>query len=458
MTTADLDRSKQPEPGAIRDYQVPAVHSATLPNGLRSLVCRAGDIPLVTAHAVIDAGASTEQPEYGGISNLTANALESGTGRYPGHALAWALEELGLELTAWTTWDAIHVRITATAKRIEAALGLFAEIIRNPVFPESEVERLRDEQLGDIMQRRTDPRVLADDMTTRFVYAEGSTYKRPIVGMASTVRAFTAADTRTFHASRFVPANVAILLTGDIDAARGHELVKSAFGDWTGTAGPVAPTRNTQADSRTVIHMIDRPGSVQTELRMAHVGVAHSHPDHFTLAVMNAVLGGTFTSRLNLNLREKNGFTYGVRSAFTMRRDAGPFAIQTAVGTDVTVRALEEAFKETRAFVAGGVTEEEVANARDYLAGVFPLQMQSTEEIASRLAEIAVYGLPDDYFQDYRERILAVTAADVNRAAPAHIRPDEMTVIVVGDATALRAGIEALGLGEIRNEEVPGDG
>lgn len=452
-----LDRSKQPEPAAIRDYQVPAVHSATLSNGLRSLVCRAGDIPLVTAHAIIDAGAATEHPDRGGVSELTANALYAGTKSRPGSDLAWALEELGLELASWTTWDAIHVRVTATAERIEAALGLLGDIIRNPAFAESEVERLRDEQLGDIMQRKTDPRALADDMTTRFVYADGSTYKRPIVGEAGTVRSFTADDAREFHAARFRPANSAILLVGDIDAARGHELVKSVFGDWAGAPAHAVAITSEQADDKVVVHLIDRPGSVQSELRMAHVGVAQSHPDHFTLLVMNAILGGTFTSRLNLNLREKNGFTYGVRSGFGMRRDAGPFVIQTAVGTDVTIRALEEALKETRSFVADGVTEDEVANARDYLAGVFPLQMQSTEEVALRLAEIVVYDLPDDYFQDYRERILAVTPAAVNAAAPVHIRTDRMAVVVVGDATVLRAGIETLGLGEIRNEEVPTD-
>jgi zinc protease len=447
--SSTLDRSKEPAPGPIRDYEFPAVHSRTLPNGVRSVICKAGDIPLVTAHIIIDAGVATEAASQSGIANLTANLLESGTPTLAGTELAWRLEELGLELTAWATWDAAHVRVTAIRDRIKPALELVADIIRNPAFPEQEVARIRDEQLAEIIQRNTEPRALADDSVGRFVFDANSTYARNIHGDPAIVAKLERADALAFHRARYQPDAVSVILVGDVDDAAGHDLVASAFGDWKGHATAAAPLTNNAIARKTTVHVIDRPGSVQSELRIAHGGVARTHPDYFSIAVLNALFGGAFTSRLNLSLREKHGFTYGVRTSFTMRREAGPFVISTAVGTDVTARALEEAFRETRRMLQDGVTDEEVANARDYLAGVFPLQLQSTEEIATRLSEIVVYGLPDDYFQDYRKRILAVDREAVEKAARTHIRPDNMAVIVVGDATVLKDGLEKSAVGEV---------
>ena len=448
-----LDRSKEPAPGAIRDYEFPAVHSRTLDNGVRSVICRAGDIPLITAHVIIDAGAAAEPAARCGVAYLTANVLEGGTTTRSGTELAWNLEELGLELSSWATWDATHVRVTATTDRIEPALALLADVIRNPAFPTAEVERLREEQLAEIMQRRTDPRAFADDTIGRFVYDGESTYRRNVHGGASVVAALDDADVRAFHQARYQPDTVAVVLAGDVDEARGHSLVASAFGDWRGRSAAPAPFVLMPADAPTTIHVLDRPGSVQSEVRVAHVGVARKHPEHFTLTVLNALFGGAFTSRLNLNLREKNGFTYGVRSAFAARREPGPFMISTACGTDVTGRALEESFVELNKLLAEGITDEEVVNARDYLAGVFPLQLQSTEELAAKISEIVVFDLPDDYFQHYRRRILDVHRDAVEKAARTFIHPDRMAIAIVGDASKLQVDLEKSGVGSVVVEE-----
>jgi predicted Zn-dependent peptidase len=320
--------------------------------------------------------------------------------------------------------------------------------VRSPAFPQHEVERLREEQRAEIMQRSTEPRALADDMAVRFIYAPGSTYQRPAHGDEAHVAALTADDVKQFHNARYQPDTTSVMLVGDIDFARGHQLVRDAFGDWSGHASPENKPSNAPGEPRTV-HVVDRPGSVQSELRIGHVGVERNHPDHFALLVANSILGGAFTSRLNMNLREKQGFTYGVRSAFGYRRSAGPFVISTAVGTDVTARALEEAFKELRLLLADGVTDEETANARNYIAGVLPLQLQSTEELASKLAEIIVYDLPDDYFQDYRRHILAIDRGAAEAAARKHIRLEDMVTIVTGDASKIRDDIDKLGIGTI---------
>ncbi|MEO5510184.1 MAG: pitrilysin family protein [Longimicrobiales bacterium] len=447
MTSAE--RVNEPPPGPIRDYHFPEVNSRTLDNCVRSVVCTAGDLPLVTAHVIVNAGAATESANQAGLALLTANSLEGGTTNRSGTQLAWDLEELGLELTTWTTWDATHVRVTTITDRIEGALALLADIVRNPAFPEGEVERIRDEQLAEIIQRGTEPRALADDMASRSIFAEGSPYRRSTYGEPDVLRCLTAVDATAFHHARMSPDATSVLLVGDVEASRGHDLVMRAFGDWGGKAAPVPQVEVRPGVHETSIRLIDRPGSVQSEVRIGHIGVPRTHPDHITLLVLNAILGGSFTSRLNLSLREKHGFTYGARSAFAARRHAGPFMISTAVGTDVTSRAVEEAFNEVHALLRDGPTDDEIANARNFLAGVFPLQLQSTEEIAERISDIVVYDLPIDYFQHYRADLLRVDSTSVRQAASLHIRPEEMAVVIVGDAAALRPTLEQLGIGKV---------
>jgi zinc protease len=202
------------------------------------------------------------------------------------------------------------------------------------------------------------------------------------------------------------------------------------------------------------IFIVDRPEAVQSEIRIGDVGVARDHEDYFPLLVMNTVLGGAFTSRLNMNLREKHGFTYGARSGFAFRRRPGPFVVQTAVATEVTARAVEEAYREMAILRDEGATTQEVEAARDYLRGIMPLELQTTDQLASRLADLVIFDLPDDYFQQYRDRIAAVTPADLQRVARAHLRLDRLAIIVIGDAKEIAAPLEKLGLGEVQIHEV----
>jgi zinc protease len=200
---------------------------------------------------------------------------------------------------------------------------------------------------------------------------------------------------------------------------------------------------------KTTVFIVDRPGAVQSEIRLGHVGVDRHHPDYFPLLVMNTILGGAFTSRLNMNLRERHGFTYGARSGFALRRKPGPFTVDVAVATDVTARAMEEALREIQGLRDSGPTDLELDNARDYLRGVLPLRLQTTAALAARIAEIVVFDLPTDYFRHYRDRIGEVTREDVHRVAREAIRPDALAVVVVGDASHVETPIRELGLGPI---------
>ena len=223
----------------------------------------------------------------------------------------------------------------------------------------------------------------------------------------------------------------------------------TGLGDWRGGAEAVAPPEVRPRVERTTIVLLDRPGSVQSEIRVGHVGVERTTPDYFAVTVMNSILGGTFSSRLNMNLRERLGYTYGASSTFAMRRQPGPFSMSTGVQTEVTAHAVSETLRALRAMQEAEVTAAELDDARNYLAGVFPLGLQTTDGVSGKLSTIATYGLPDDYYEHYRERLLAVTAADVLQAARERLWPDRAAVVISGDAEKIRAELEALDLGPV---------
>jgi zinc protease len=444
-----LDRTSPPAPAPIRTFRFPRVERRALVCGATLYSAQRGDLPLATVRAVIDAGAASERPGEEGLAWLTASALEGGTAKRSGEALAWELERLGAELETFATWDALNVELTTRADRLPDALTLLAEIVRAPAFPAHEVERLRNEQLAEILRRSTEPRGLADDAAVRCIYAEHATYARPIIGDEARVQSFDSDAAAAFHQRRFTPGNTAIVVAGAVTVDEALSEVERAFGDWRGESRPApAPTTDPRVE-RTTIFLVDRPSAVQSELRLGHVGVPRDHPDYYALLVLNTIVAGAFTSRLNMTLREKHGFTYGVRSQFAFRRAAGPFIIQTAVASDVTARAVQETLRELNAMRDSGPTAAEVRTARDYLAGTLPLEMQTTEHIAARIAELHTFQLDTDYFEHWRERIGAVERDAVERVAREHLHLDRLSIVVVGNAADIEDDLVALAVGDV---------
>jgi zinc protease len=413
------------------------------------LSARTNGFPVVTLGLLLPAGGVHEPAEASGLASLTSSLLESGAGSRSAAEIADTLELLGVQLGVSTGWDVTQVELTGLRSQMESAVDVLSDLVRAPTFPQSEVDRIRAEQLAGILQRRAEPRGLANEMANRWIFSADSTFARPLDGTAASVEGLTRQDILAFHASRYTPEGASIVVAGELDRDQALELAERAFGSWSGgvAEGPRLKAEPRSRERQLVI--VDRPGAVQSEIRVGQVGLPRSTPDFFPVLVMNAILGGAFTSRLNLNLRERQGFTYGVSSSFAMRRNRGPFAVSTAVQTEVTAAALTEIMKEVDGIHAGPVRPEEVEDARNYLAGIFPLRLQTTDGVASRLAELALYGLPDDYFDSYRDRILAVTVADVERVAREHLRPKEMAAVIVGDASKIRDSLEALGVATI---------
>jgi zinc protease len=404
---------------------------------------------LVTLSVALDAGEALLPSGSGGLAVLSGEGLEGGTAHRTGPELAEALERIGAGLSVRTSWNSTNASLTCLAEKMEEAGSLLAETLLESAFPIPEIDRLRSQRMAAIRQRRKDPSSLADDAAAHFFYALTSPYHRPLAGTLASVENLGSNEIREFVERRYRPSGSSLMVVGDVEMSEVERLALRWFGHWSGPpsediAVEVAPRYR---ERRVVV--VDRPGSVQSEIRIGQVGLPRSTPLFFALKVFNTILGGAFTSRLMLNLREKRGFTYGVRSGFSFRKASGPFTISTAVATEVTAAAVGEAVGELEVILLDGPTREEVERARDYMAGVFPLHLETTGQIASRLVELHVFDLPDDYFSTYRDQIRAVTPEAALTAARASLDLDSMVAVVVGDADRVRGPLEDLGFGPV---------
>jgi zinc protease len=450
-----FDRASPPQRGAIRDFDFPAVERRALASGLDLRVVRLPRLPVVSVRLFMRSGEDALPVARAGLAVLTADALEGGTKKRSGSELAEALEGIGARFGSSGGWEGTSVDVYCMADRLPRALALLAEAVREPSFPDAEVERAREQQLAELRQRLMDPGALADDVALARYFAQGVPYARPVEGTVASLAPVTRADLASFAEAGYRPAGGGLVVAGDVDAAEVASMAEEHLADWRGSPATTASFTVSPAAGERRTLVVHRPGSVQSEIRVGHVGVERTTPDYFPLSIANMVLGGTFSSRLNLNLRERHGFTYGVRSRFSFRSRPGPFEISTAVGNDVTALAVREIFTELEAFAERGPTPDEVAAARDFAAGVFGLQLETAGQIASRVTQLVIYGLPDSYFDDYRGRLRAVTAGDAAEAAKRHMRPADAQVVVVGDADVVTAPLEALDVGsvEVRREQ-----
>ena len=442
-------RTDAPPPGAIRPYAFPAVERGRLDNGMEVRVVHKLPFPIVTAMVVIRAGETAAPEGRGGLAVLTADALEGGTVHLGSRQLAKELEAIGASFGVSAGWDSTTAALSCMADHLPGALPLLADMVRSPAFTASDFDRYRAQRLASAAHRSMDPGSLAADAHARFVFGEGDTYARPLAGTSSSLGGLGPVDAHAFAGSRYGPSQAALVVAGDIEPTDALALAERSFGGWSRDIDPVPEATVSAHRPGRSVHLIHRPGSVQSEIRVGHVGVARSVEDYIPLMVLNLILGGSFSSRLNLNLRERNGFTYGVRSSFATRRGKGPFVVSTSVENAVTGAATEEIFREIEGIVQEGPTGEEVEAATSYLAGIFPLRLETTGQIASRMAGMVVYDLPGDYYHTYRDRVRRVTREQAAESARRHIRPDALCTVVVGDADAVAGPLEALGIGTV---------
>jgi predicted Zn-dependent peptidase len=445
------DRSQPPSLGPAPRLMLPAIEKRELGNGLDVWFVEAHEVPLVQVNLVVHAGSGDDPADAFGLANLTAAMLDEGAGSRDALEIADEVEFLGAELSATSSFDASAVRLNVPVRALTPALSIMADVALRPTFPEEELERLREERLTALLQARDDPAAVAAAAFPRVVYGGAHRYGTSAIGTTATISAFTRRQLAEFHAGRYRPESATLIVVGDVTAADVLPLLEDAFGDWAAAqrasprvALPAAPRQRARE-----LTIVDMPGAEQSAIRVGTVGVARSTPDYFPLQVLNTVLGGSFTSRLNQNLREEHGYAYGASSRFDMRLAPGPFVAAANVQTDKTAESVREILNELAA-IRMPISADELAKAKNYLALGFPGAFETIEDLAARIEELAIYGLPDRYYTEYTAAVGAVTAAAAERVATTHIEPESLAVVVVGDRTRIEGGLRALGLGPLR--------
>jgi zinc protease len=412
-------------------------------------------LPVATAALLVPAGAEAERAAEAGLAGLTATALLEGTRLRDASAQAAAFEQLGGEASSDIEWTHAACGTTVMSTRLEATLALLAETVQAPALPATGIARLRHERRAERLQQQTEPRGLADDLLLASCFHASDRLSRPLMGDTDGVSACTDAMVRDFHATRYVPRGSVLLMAGDLDTAAVLRQVEAGFAGWSGPGVPTGVPRVGDAPAGRV-RILHRPEAPQSEVRVGHASVSRSHPDFHALAVMNAILGGLFNSRINMNLRERHAYTYGAFSSFDWRRGTSVFSASTAVQSQVTGPAVREILHEVQRMREENVHDDELSLAVDYLTGVFPLRFETTAAIADALAMRIGFGLDAAYYDTYRDRMRAVDVAAVRRVAETHLRPELLQVVVVGDATVVEPALAALSLGAV--ERVPSTG
>jgi zinc protease len=431
------DRAAPPEPGPVPSLKVPPIQKRSLKNGLPVWIVEMHEVPVVDLTVIVKSGASSDPADRFGVASFTAAMLDEGAGTRDALALADAIELLGATLTTSGGFDASTIHLHSLASKFDAALPLAADVVRRPTFPQADFDRLKAERLTGLLQARDNAQQLASNAFARILFGTQHRYGTSATGTEATNRAMTVADLKQFYAGHYRPQNAHLLVVGDVTPESVMPRLERAFGTWAG-AGPVARAvlPPVPAPTSRRIFLLDKPGAPQSQIRMGTIGVARSTPDFHVLDVLNTMLGGSFTSRLNMNLREAHGYAYGAGSRFDMRLAPGPFFAAAGVQTDKTAESLTEFFKELDGMQAP-VPEDELARARNLEALSFPASFETTTDMAGQLAELVVYDLPESFFNDYVPKIQAVTAADVQRVASQRLKTQSLVVVVVGDLSKI---------------------
>jgi predicted Zn-dependent peptidase len=413
------------------------------------------ELPVVNFIMLVGSGPETDPLDKLGLSTLTAALLDEGTGSRDALAIADQAAFLGATLSSSSGWDASRVSLQTIATQMDSALALFADVILRPSFPEAELERIRRERLTAIIQQQDSPQRVADVAFARVVFGEGHPYGRQQIGTAATVSSVSREDIQNYYRAHYRPNNSTLIIVGDFKPADMEKRLGSLFGVWE--RGEVQRPTFVHPPPRTgtSIYIVDKPGTPQSSVRIGHVGTSRSTPDYFGLLIANTMLGGSFTSRLNMNLREAKGFTYGAFSSFDMRKTEGPFVTQAEVVSAKTDSAVLEFMKELNG-IRDTAPAAEVDKARQYLQLQLPDAFETPADIAGRLVSVALHGLPLDYYNSYAQSIAAVTLGEAQRVAAAHIHPDRLAIVIVGDRRAIEPGLRRLGLGPIQLRDMSG--
>jgi zinc protease len=441
-------RSTPPSPGPAPALSLPIPKELKLPNGLRLLLVEQHGLPIVSANLITLSGSERNPSGQPGLASFTAEMLDEGTRKRSPLVIAADADQIGASLASGSTTDYSYVATRTLKKNVSAAFELVSDVLLNPAFASKEIERIRNDRLIHILQQKDNPSVLAIKVFFDAVYGASHPYGHMDIGTEESNRAITQDLLLRFYQAGYFAANAALIVAGDITESELGELAEKYFGVWEAAGSNSQRLAVTGKSMRRVL-IVDRPEAPQTVLRIGHLGVARSSPDYVAIDVMNTALGGLVSSRINLNLREKHGFTYGASSAFIFRRGQGPFLIGSSVRTDATGPAIAETFLEIERMRESRLSPEELATAKDSMARSLPGLFETTPESASSIGQLFVHDLPLNYYHNLPEQIQSVSDADVQEVARKYLKPEETVIVAVGDRSKIGPELEKLNLGPI---------
>jgi predicted Zn-dependent peptidase len=448
------DRTRLPALAADAPFTFPAIRKTALPNGLAIWAVQHRNIPVQTMVLLVRVGSSEDPEDRPGLASLTGDMLDEGAGEHGALELNEALARLGAQFDTEVGPDATFLTLTTLSRFRHRAFELMADIVARPQFSRHEFDRVRQLRANRLRQLRDVPSAVADRTFASALYGSHP-YGHLAIGTMSALEAMTLPEVVEFHQRQFAPSRAVLVVVGDGPHDDIVAAAEEAFSGWTETASGGPPSNaaarvlQPPADPSSRLVLVDRPGAAQSELRIGHLGVSRRTPDYHALLLLNLVLGGQFVSRLNMNLREHKGFTYGARSWFEFRLGAGPFQMSASVQTEVSADAIREALEEVRTMHGDRpVTSDELDVARASLTRGYPRNFETADQVARSVAQLALYELPDDYFAVFVPRINALELETVRAAAERHLDADRLLTVIVGDRTKVVPALSALGLGE----------
>ncbi|HLL69919.1 MAG TPA: pitrilysin family protein [Pyrinomonadaceae bacterium] len=451
----DAWRNQQPPAGAPSKLALPVPKSFKLANGLTVMLVEQHNLPVVAVTLNLLSGSEANPANKPGLASFMADMLDEGTTRRSALQIADDAAAIGSTLASRSSSDAAWVAARTLKKNADAAFDLVADVALRPAFEAKEIERVRNDRLTQILQQRDNPNVLASQIFNSEVYGTEHPYGYTELGTEQSIKTITREDMLKFWQAGYVPENAALVVAGDMNESELRALAEKHFGKWAGKATNVTRPNVRAANARHIV-VVDKPGAPQTALRIGAVGVPRDNPDYVPIEVMNTGLGGLFSSRINMNLREKNGYTYGAGSFFQFRRGPGPFITATSVRTDVTAPAVREIFNEFERMRTADVSAEELKIAKDSFARSLPGLFETTGQAAASIGQLFIYNLPLDYYRTLPAKIDAMTVADVRRVAEKYLRPESMVIVAVGDRSKIEPELLKLNLGKLETRGLDG--
>ena len=455
-----VDRTKPPVPGPAPEARFPALQRATLSNGLKIVLAERHAIPVVRFNLLVDAGFASDQASTPGTANLALDMLDEGTKGRTALQISEALSLLGARLSTGCRLDSSSASLSALKMNLDPSLAIYADVILRPSFPEADFRRLQQHQLDAIEQEKVQPINMALRVLPRLLYGAGHAYGNPLTGSgtAESTRRLTRADLVRFHETWFKPNHATLVVVGDTTLAEVQPKLERLFADWKPGDVPKKTVPDVAPAARPVVYVIDRPESIQSVVLAGHVAPPKANPDEPAIESMNTVLGGAFTSRINMNIREDKHWSYGAGSFLPDARGQRPFLVYAPVQTDKTKETMLELDKEVRGILGPRpITDDEVTKVKNNLTLELAGRWETAGAVAGSIVELVAFDLGDDYFNRYAGRIRALEQADFVKAAQAVVHPDSLVWVVVGARAKVEAPIRELGWGEIRFLDADGN-